>query len=358
MKTLTELGWSAWFADQISNADQSSFTIGRVIHHQRGSYGIQTSETLTTGVVSGRFQHICLSEEEYPAVGDWVLLRPNIDVGSPSVIERVVTRKSCLIRKSAGKGSQGQVVAANVDTTWIVSSLNQEFNPRRIERYLTFVRDGGSLPQIVLTKSDLCSDASTLIGELQKIAGDAPIFVTSSITGEGFEALKETLASGKTMAIIGSSGVGKSTLVNRLSNQDVTGVSGIREADHKGRHTTTTRTLHFLPDDLGMLIDTPGMREIGLMDAKDGLEATFADIQALALQCKFNNCTHTNEPGCAVLAALEDGTLDEGRLRSFAKQKREQQFQERRQDAKVKENSKKRWKRISKTLRQTKKGDF
>ena len=243
-----------------------------------------------------------------------------------AVIQAILPRKSVFTRRAAGTANREQVVAANIDTVFICMSLNNDFNVRRLERYLSVAWDSGASPVIILTKADLCDDLDQRLREVESVALGVEVAVTSSLSENGTDALKPYLKEGKTASFIGSSGVGKSTLINRLMGSDKLATNGLRN-DDKGRHTTTHRELVLLENG-ALVIDTPGMRELGMWAADSGIDTTFADIEALALSCKFKNCTHTSEPGCAIIAAIEDGSLSEERYRSYTKLSAENAYAE------------------------------
>ena len=291
----------------------------RVISQEKGLYKISSEAGIKPASVSGKFRFAARTVSSFPAVGDYVLAEwPAGD--DPAVIRSLFPRKSCFLRRAAGTGKQEQVVAANIDTVFLCMSLNQNFNLRRLERYLSIAYDSGAEPVVVLTKADLSTNVEEKISEVRSAAPGAKILAVSSLTGD-FDAVLPYILPGKTIAFLGSSGVGKSTLINRLTGTDAMATGAIGNED-KGRHTTTHRELLALANG-AYLIDTPGMRELGLWDSADGIDAAFEDIEALSRACKFSNCTHTKEPGCAVRKALEDGTLDAGRWNSFQKLKSE-----------------------------------
>lgn len=263
---------------------------------------------------------------DFPAVGDYVEAETGDSAESHAIIHRILPRKSVFIRKAAGTGHRDQVVAANIDTVFICMSLNNDFNIRRLERYLSIAWDSGASPVIVLTKSDLCSDIDTYLWEVEGVAFGTNVVVTSSFEEDGYAKILPYIEPGKTIALIGSSGVGKSTLINRLTGEDRLETNGLRN-DDKGRHTTIRRELVILENG-AMVIDTPGMRELGLWDAEEGLERAFADIEQLANRCRFQNCSHTSEPGCAVRAAIESGDLPEERWLSYEKLRAENRYAE------------------------------
>lgn len=287
----------------------------RVVLQERGLYRIRTDRGEQSALVSGKFQHDAQNASDYPVVGDFVLA----DCTDPdtAVIHRVLPRKSLFVRRAAGTGAVEQAVAANVDTAFLCMSLNNDFSLRRLERYLSVAWESGAQPVVVLTKADLCEDIEQKRLEVESVAVGVPILVVSSMAQDGYVQILPYVTADRTVAFVGSSGVGKSTLINRLLGEERLATGGLRN-DDKGRHTTTHRELLLLPNG-AMVIDTPGMRELGMWDTASGVEQTFADIEALAARCRFRNCAHTGEPGCAVRAALESGELDAGRWQSYQK---------------------------------------
>ncbi len=300
----------------------------RILAQEKGFYRIITEKGERLAEVSGKFRFKTIAFSEYPAVGDFVMVNWNRS-GHSAVIEALLPRKSVFIRKAAGNIQREQVVAANIDTIFLCMALNNDFNLRRLERSVSIAWDSGAVPVIVLTKSDLCEDLENRLSEVSSVAFGVDILVTTSIEENGYKELLPFISAGKTTAFIGSSGVGKSTLINRLLGKEYLKTNGLRN-DDKGRHTTTRRELFLLPSG-GMVIDTPGMREFGMWDNDTGIEKTFKDIEMLAFQCKFCNCTHTNEPGCAIQKALETGELQIDRWRSYQKLKAENNYIEDRQ---------------------------
>ena len=291
----------------------------RVVSQEKGRYQISNGTDRKAAAVSGKFRYEAAAVSDYPAVGDYVLASwPKGE--DPAVIKKLLPRKSCFLRKAAGQRKQEQVVAANIDTVLICMSLNQNFNIRRLERYLSITYDSGAVPVVVLTKADLCRDVQDKAAQVRAAAPDVDILAISSLSGD-YDAVKPYLLPGKTVAFLGSSGVGKSTLINRLTGTDSLATGAIGTED-KGRHTTTHRELIRLSNG-AFVIDTPGMRELGMWDSGEGIGAAFEDIEELARACKFSNCTHTAEPGCAIQKALAEGRLDAGRWESFRKLRRE-----------------------------------
>lgn len=294
----------------------------RVISQEKGIYKITDGTNEKLAVVSGKFRYFAKTVSDYPAVGDYVIADWPEDE-SNAVIQLLFPRKSCFMRKAAGLGKQEQVVAANIDIIFICMSLNNDFNIRRLERYLAVSYDSGATPVIVLTKADLCDDVANKISEAQAVAFGIDVMAISSLENDYNEVLKY-IETGKTIAFLGSSGVGKSTLINKLIGENVIATGGIRN-DDKGRHTTTHRELVALENG-AFLIDTPGMRELGMWDNESGIDTAFGDIEEFACKCKFANCSHQSEPGCAIQEALDDGTLDRDRWESYLKLKIENEF--------------------------------
>ena len=296
--------------------------IGRVSSQSKKLYKVITEKGEIVAEISGKYHYSVKGISEYPAVGDFVMVDRIDNLQGNGIIHRVLSRKSVFAREMAGTKEDIQIVATNIDTVFICMSLNYDYNLRRLERYLSIAWDSGAVPVIVLTKSDLCKDIEIRLNEISSIAFGVEVLVTTSISDEGCQSLKRFLSSGKTAAFIGSSGVGKSTLINRLLGQNILDTNGIRN-DDKGRHTTTRRELLMLPN-LGVVIDTPGMRDLGIISAD--LTKSFSDIDELAFDCKFNDCTHKNEPNCAVQKAIKDGVLSVDRLESYWKLEKEAKY--------------------------------
>ncbi len=296
---------------------------GRIISQSRDLYRVATEQGEVQAEVSGKFRFDAGNLSVFPAVGDFVMIDRKDNTDGNAVIHHVLPRKSAFIRRSAGTSNEGQVVASNIDTVFICMSLNRDFNLRRMERYLGIAWDSGAVPVIVLTKADLCTDLEGKLSELGTVALGVDVIVTSSLTDDGYEPVRKYLGRGRTVAFIGSSGVGKSTLINRLVGRDLLLTREIRD-DDRGRHTTTRRELIVIPGG-GAVIDTPGMRELGIESAD--LAKTFIDIDELSFKCRFHDCNHTCEPGCAVRKAISDGLLSEDRLESYLKLKKEAKYE-------------------------------
>jgi ribosome biogenesis GTPase len=314
----------------IESSDAAPLT-ARVVAQHRGRYVVRLSGRDVDAHLPGRFRHTLSSAEELPAVGDWVTVV--MQVGQPplAMIHSVLTRRSAFRRKTAGDVTAVQVVAANVDIALIVAALPGDVNSRRIERYLTLAWESGAKPVVLLTKADLVAAPDVFIRDVRSIAPGVDVIAVSALSGSGLDGLMAMLSSGITAVVLGMSGAGKSTLVNALLGEHRQRVAEVRD-DGAGRHTTTHRELIELPGGAS-LIDTPGMRELQLWSAADGLEETFRDIATLAETCRFRDCAHVSEPGCAVLAALEQGVLDQTRLESWRNLQRELAYLERRQNA-------------------------
>ncbi len=297
--------------------------VGRIISQDKGLYQMVSEQGIKLAEVSGKFRYNAEKVSDYPAVGDFVIVDWN-EEGGNAIIHHILHRKSSIMRKAAGNANREQVIATNIDTIFLCMSLNNDFNIRRLERYLSIAWDSGATPVVVLTKSDLCTDLEDKLLDVSSVAFGVDILVTTTIEESGFDEIKPYICDGKTVAFIGSSGVGKSTLINCLLGEHKMDTNGLRD-DDKGRHTTTHRELILLPDG-GMVIDTPGMRELGMMDSEAGIGQTFEDIEMLAQQCRFSDCSHSTEPGCAVKQALENGQLAEERWQSYLKLKLENEY--------------------------------
>lgn len=318
---IEEYGWSDRLREMFADHALAGLTPGRVILQQRDAYVVVTDAGELRAKASGRLVHEA-REIAYPAVGDWVALAPD-PRGRSATIHAILPRHTVLSRRGGVDSPRKlQILAANVDVAFVVSSMNADLNVRRIQRYLAAAWQSGARPVLVLTKSDLSDAPEKQVAEIMASDPGCPVLTVSIKQGVGLDALLEQVKPGETCVLIGSSGVGKSSLVNAFLKEDRMATQAIRESDDQGRHTTSHRQLILLPDGR-MLLDTPGIREVGLIDAEEGVSAVFDDLELLVQQCKFNDCGHANEPGCAVKAALKAGSLDADRWTHFLKLKLE-----------------------------------
>jgi len=332
---LEKLGWGPPFQEAWRSRASEVEEPARIGADYGVEYVLFSARGDLRATIPGRLRMaIRKGESVRPVVGDWVTFEPRSQEGT-TVIQSVLPRRTQLARRAAGRADEEQVVAANVDVVFLVSALTRDLNPRRLERYLTVAWDSGAQPVVVLTKTDLCEDVEAARERIATLAPDVPLHTVSSYTGEGLDVLWQYIGGNRTVALIGSSGVGKSTLINRLLGSARMEVGTTRE-DDKGRHTTTHRELFVLPQG-GLVIDTPGMRELGLMESDEGLRTAFTDIEELAAGCRFSNCRHEKEPGCAVHEAIRGGQLAPERLESYRKLVQEVA----RQEPRVKQDTKK-----------------
>lgn len=328
--SLESLGWSPALALAFSDVlSQSSLPLvpGRVVRQARGLLSVQTSGRVLLARTAGRLLHQAPGSEALPTVGDWVALQLPAGDGE-ALLHAVLPRHGVLARREAGSERDGQLIAANLDVVFLVAGQDDDFNPRRLERALALAWNSGAAPVVVLSKADLLDDVEARVQEVEALAPGVPVLALSAHTGEGVDALLTWLPAGRTGVLLGSSGAGKSTLVNRLLGEERLATQAVREDDSRGRHTTTHRELFALPGG-GLLIDGPGMRELGLWGDEEGVDSAFADILGLATGCRFTDCEHRSEPGCAVRAAVEAGALEPARLASYEKLRREQAHQTR-----------------------------
>ncbi|MED1793628.1 ribosome small subunit-dependent GTPase A [Brevibacillus nitrificans] len=320
---MTAFGLSERFA--VLTTDYPNLLVGRILSQERGLYRVISVRGEQFAETSGKFHYEVGRVSDFPAVGDFVMIDCPKSMGN-AIIHHILPRKSVFIRKAVGTAQKEQVIAANIDTVFICMSLNNDFNLRRLERYLSICWESGTAPVVVLTKADLCKNTAEKLSSVEGVAMGADILITSAIEQDGYEQVLPYIKEGHTIALIGSSGVGKSTLINRLLGEKRLNTTGLRK-DDKGRHTTTRRELFLLPNG-GLVIDTPGMRELGLWNAAQGLDKTFSDIDELSAKCRFKNCSHTTEPGCGIIAAIEGGDLTSERWQSYQKLKAENAYAE------------------------------
>lgn len=347
------VGWNSYFEETFEEYKQQGFEVARVVLEHKRLYRVLSEHGELMAEVSGKLRFQALERQDFPAVGDWVVIsaRPH---EQKATIHGILPRKSKFSRKAAGGTTEEQIVAANVDTIFLVNALNADFNVRRIERYVLTAWESGANPVIILSKADLCDDVQEKIQQVESVAFGVPTHALSAEQNIGMEQLTPYICEGKTIALLGSSGVGKSTITNALLGRDKQDVQTIREGDDRGRHTTTHRELIVL-DSGGILVDTPGMRELQLWDANEGFRQSFSDIEDLFENCRFRDCSHTKEPGCAVQEALTEGTLDEGRYASYVKLQKELAFLERKSNRRAAIAEKAKWKQISSSQKNNKK---
>jgi ribosome biogenesis GTPase len=328
---LTELGWNDHFEKEFAQWREEGLSPARVSRVRRASYTLLSEQGELEGHVAGRFRHGAWSRALFPTIGDWVTVSV-VPGEAKGTISAVLPRRTQFSRKAvlAGGPQYGpgktdeQVLAANIDTVFLVAGLDGDLNARRLERYLTITWDSGASPVIVLNKADICEDVAAAMRIAEPVGNGVPILLTSAVRGDGVDDLRPHIVTGQTVAFLGSSGVGKSTLINALLGTERQRIGPVRSYDNRGRHTTTERELIVLPGG-GLLIDTPGLRVLKVWTNEEGLARTFADVEELVTQCRFRNCSHDSEPGCAIKAAIEEGTLDAKRFRNYVRMHRERQ---------------------------------
>jgi ribosome biogenesis GTPase len=349
MPALEALGWTDRFASAFLAHAAPDVVPGRVSLEHQHIYRVLTERGEVLARVAGRLRHEATTTIEYPAVGDWVALRSRPGE-LRSTILAILPRRSRFSRKVAGDATREQIVAANIDTVFLTTGLDLDFNLRRIERYLVTAWESGAQPVVLLTKSDLCDDPDARVRDVEGIASGAPVHATSARRNDGLAVLRQYLSPGRTVALLGSSGVGKSTLINRLIGHEQQRTAAVGRYKGRGRHTTTNRELILLPEG-GLVIDTPGLREIQLWEVGGSIGATFADVEALAAGCQFGDCRHETEPRCAVRQAVAGGSLPAERLESYVKLRREADHLAEKQDKLAQLQTKRKWKTLHKTLR-------
>jgi len=352
MYDLSGLGWSDPFERAFQHHRELGHFPGRIALEHRGSYKLYCEHGELTARVRGKLRFQSEGAADFPAVGDWVALSC-IEDSVSAQIEAVLPRQSKFSRKVSGANTEEQVVAANVDTVFIVQGLDHDFNLRRLERYLVSAFESNATPVVILSKADLCEDVNDKLSGAESVAPGTPVHAISSISGQGLDALQQYVLPGRTVAFLGSSGAGKSTLINRIVGEEIQKTAAVREHDSRGRHTTTNRELIVLKGG-GLLIDTPGMRELQLWDTGGSLGEAFSDVATIASSCYFTNCRHQNEPGCAVQAALANGTLDAARYESYVKLERELEYLDSRMDERLNLKRKNREKKIHRAYRMIK----
>ncbi len=350
---LKKFGWDDFFAEAFAPYAEQGYSVGRVVLQHNKIYVLQTDEGEIQAEATGRLRHQAAGPEDLPAVGDWVVTRTRAGDGQ-TMIHAVLPRRSKFARKAAGTRDEEQVVAANVDTVFLVTGLDDDYNPRRIERYLIMAWESGAHPVVLLNKADLITEAEKRVEEVERIAPGVPVIILSAKHDEQLAQLEPLIASGQTVALMGSSGVGKSTIVNRLAGADIQRTAEVRVSDSRGRHTTTRRELIVLPTG-ALVIDTPGMRELQLLVSERGMRETFEEIEEVAARCRFTDCRHQNEPGCAVRDALASGELNAERYANYTKMMREMEEKEARQNMGLARERKEREKRISRAIKKVQK---
>ena len=353
--SLENLGFTAEHQKHYKPHEEQGLLAARVTREDRGGrYRVLAPPGDLAAETAGRLRNEARFGADLPAVGDFVALRPPAGDG-PAMITAVLPRRSAFRRKAAGTTSEERVLAANVDVAFLVTGLDGDFRLRRIERYLTLAAESGAEPVVVLNKADVCDDPDLRVRQAEGVSPFAPVIAVSAARGEGIERLAARLGPGRTAVFLGSSGAGKSTLVNRLLGEELLSTGEVRASDSRGRHTTTRRELFLLPGDRGVVIDTPGLREIALAGGEEDVAGGFPEIEDFATDCRYRDCRHEGEPGCAIAEALADGRLDPARWESFLGQRRELAYQERRHDLRARQEEEARWRRIRMEFRKRQK---
>ena len=349
MNSLKSLGWNSFFEENSKSFKEKGLSFARVITEHKERYIIATEIGDLQAEVTGKLLYSSESAAVLPKVGDWVAVVIYEDE-MKAIIHDLLPRKSVFGRKASGKKIQEQVIASNIDILFVVQSLDSNYNLRRLERYLTMAYEGNMEPVIILNKSDLCHDLNEKLQEVKNIFHNINSLAISAQTGFGINFIKELITEGKTCALVGSSGVGKSSIINSILGYNKQKVNDVRISDLKGKHTTTTRDLIILPCG-GMIIDTPGMREFQLWNTEDGLESAFTEIEKLSPGCRFNDCSHIHETGCAVLNALQSGELSRERYDSYLKLRKEAEWIKRKTDPDEMKKHEQKWKKIHSQFR-------
>jgi ribosome biogenesis GTPase len=346
---LDGLGFDDRMAPAADEARSEGLVVGRVVRVDRGQPLVDTGELAVRAEPSSKLMAGVASAEDLPAVGDWVALRAD-EAMDVAMLERVLPRHSAISRRDPKKATDVQVLAANVDVVFVVHALSGDPRLGRLERELVAAWEGGAEPVIVLNKADLCDDSDAAVESVRSVAAAVPIVLASATEGQGIDEVSAQLGPGRTAVLLGPSGGGKSTIVNRMVGEDVRAVGEVRARDQKGRHTTVARELIRLPDG-GLVIDSPGLRAFALWLSEEGFAQAFTDIHELAADCRFRDCAHDSEPGCAVRAAVEDGSLDARRLESYHRLDRELEYLESKHDERLRAERVNKWKQIHRSLR-------
>ncbi|MBU2491904.1 MAG: ribosome small subunit-dependent GTPase A [Bacteroidetes bacterium] len=349
MNNLKTLGWNSFFENQFEEFRNSGFIPGRIAIENKNNYSVLIENGEVTAEISGKLMFSSESNSDLPKTGDWVILSV-FENDNYGIIHNVLKRQSKVSRKKTGKAYDEQVLITNVDFIFIVQSLDNNYNINRLERYLTTVYQSGATPIVILSKADLCNDVELKIAEIQKSHSDVKIIAVSSFENIGIEEINNNLNSGTTYAFLGSSGVGKSTIINKLVGEEIQKTTEVRTGDNKGKHTTTKRELIIL-EDKGILIDTPGMRGLELWSANEGINTNFAEFEEFEGNCRFADCTHTHETGCAVIEAVKNNLIEQSRYDNYLKLRKELRYLETRVNHKVFLEEKKKWKEIQKWYR-------
>ncbi len=353
MTLLKSLGWNSFFEENSKSLKEKGFSFARIITEHKERYIIATEIGELQAEVTGKLLYSSENPADLPKVGDWVAVIVYEDE-KKAIIHELLPRKSSFGRKASGKKILEQVLASNVDLLFIVQSIDSNYNLRRLERYIAMAYEGDMEPVIVLNKSDLCTNLNEKLQEVKSIFPHINSLTVSAETGFGINSIKELITEGKTCALVGSSGVGKSSIINCILGYERQKINDVRLADSKGKHTTTTRDLIMIPDS-GMIIDTPGMREFQLWNTDEGLEIAFEEIEELSASCKFKDCSHTHESECAVLNALESGELNMERYNSYLKLKKEAEWIKRKTDPEEMKKHEQKWKKIHSQYRKLQK---
>ncbi|HEY3294308.1 MAG TPA: ribosome small subunit-dependent GTPase A [bacterium] len=340
MHELSALGFTPFFEAQLKDWSEDPLHPARVASEHRGSYEVWSHSGTGIAHLAGRL-HKELTEDALPHAGDWVALKSAPEQDRIAIIEHVFSRRTALVRGAAGQDARGQVIAANVDLVFVVCGLDADYNARRIERYLSLIWASGAQPVVALNKTDVCDVIEARIAEIEARSPGVPVFATSAVQSGGIDEIRSRILPGMTAAFVGSSGAGKSTLINALVGEERMATRAVRADDSRGRHTTTRRQLVVLPGG-GLLLDTPGMRELQLMD-DEGIGAVFFDIEKIARDCRYRDCQHDNEPGCAVRTAIADGRISAERFEHFGKLKREAHAYAVRHDVHLRQKAEREW---------------